>query len=76
MQFYIVNMTLLGNLFWLQHIDRWYSSATRPERFEFKFTSGKIELVFEDAQMMKDNWTIYLTYHPCIVRVTLGFSLF
>ena len=70
MLFYIVNVTLLGNLFQLQHISKLYESATYIGEFEFKFVSDEIQLVLEPKQM-KDNWTISPQTYPCTVRITL-----
>ena len=72
MQFYdcFVNMTLLGNLFQLQHINKWYKNATFSNAFEFKFANEEIQLVLEKEQT-KDDWTISPRNHPCTVRNTI-----
>ena len=62
----VVNMTLLGNLFQLQQIDKWYKNATFTNAFEFKFANEEIKLVLEKEQM-KDDWTIFPRNHPCTV---------
>ena len=63
-------MTLLGNLFQLQHINKWYKNATFSDSFEFKFASDEIQLGLEKEQM-KDNWTIFPRLHPCIVGINI-----
>ena len=70
MQFCVVNMKLLGNLFQLQHISKWYKNATLFHSFEFKFVNEAIHLLLE-KELMKDGWTISPRNHPCIVSITL-----
>ena len=70
MQFYVVNVTFLGNLFQLQHISKLYKNAAYTGGFEFKFASDEIQLVLEPKQM-QDNWIISPQSYPCTVRITL-----
>ena len=70
MQFYTVNMALLGNLFQLQNISKWFKNATFCDSFEFKFVSEEIHLVLEMEQT-KEGWTIFPWIHPCTVSITL-----
>ena len=65
-QFYIVHMTLLGNLFRLQQIKKYYENATCYATVEFKFMGEKIQLGLEKKQI-EDNWVIFPRIHPCIV---------
>ena len=68
MQFYIVNMTLLGNLFRLQQIKKYYKNATCFATVVFKFTSEKIQLGL-GKQQTEDNWVIFPHIHPCTVSI-------
>ena len=67
MQFYVVNMKLLGNLFQLQHISKQYEHATLFNAFEFKFARDEIQLVLEQTQT-QDGWIISPQSYPCTVR--------
>ena len=70
-----MNVTLLGNLFQLQHISKLYENAIYTGGFDFEFTSDEIQLVLEPKQM-KDNWIISPQSYPCTVRITLWLSRF
>ena len=67
MQFYVVNMKLLGNLFQLQYISQQYDDAILLYLFDFKFASDEIQLVLEQTQT-KDNWIISPQSYPYSVR--------
>ena len=62
-----MNVTLLGNLFQLQHISQQFEHATLFNAFDFKFASDEIQLVLEQTQT-KDNWIISPQSYPCTVR--------
>ena len=65
-----MNMTLLGNLFQLQHINKWYENATFSDSFEFKFANEEMQLALEKKQI-ENKWIISPRIHPCTVRTTL-----
>ena len=67
MQFYVVNMKLLGNLFQLQHISEQYENAILVGEFNFDFVSDQLQLVLEQTQTI-NNWIITPQSYPCTVR--------